>query len=71
MIVTFELEDAQGAFEIVQAKILFPKPRLVTVVFGNNEFVITPLPEINDHEPTPTAGKFPFIVADGEEIQSV
>ena len=57
--------------EIVQAKTLFPKPNPVIVVVGNNEFVITPVPDTNVQPPVPTAGKFPFMVVDGEEMQSV
>lgn len=68
---TFELEGAHGAFAIVQVKTLFPKPKLVMVVFGNNEFVMTPAPETNVQAPAPTAGKFPFMVVLGDEIQSV
>ena len=67
----FETEGAQGAFDIVQAKILFPKPKLVMLVFGNNEFVITPIPEINDQVPTPTPGKLATITVVGLEIQTV
>ena len=56
---------------MVHAKTLFPKPNPVTEVVGKSEFVITPVPETNVQVPVPTAGKFPFIVVVGEEIQSV
>jgi hypothetical protein len=71
VIVTFELEDVHGAFAMVHAKTLFPKPKPVMVVFGNNEFVITPVPETRVHVPAPVEGKFPFMVADGEVTQTV
>lgn len=71
MIVTFETDEAQGELLIVHANTLFPKPSPVIVVVGKSEFVITPVPETNVHAPVPTAGKFPFIVVVGEEIQSV
>jgi len=64
-------EAVHGAFEIVHWKILVPNPKPVTVVFGINEFVITPVPETKVHAPVPDTGKLPFIVVDGEEIQSV
>ncbi len=71
MIVTFELEDAQGLFEIVQAKTFTPSPNPVMVVVGNKELVIVPLPEINVHAPVPTPGKLAAITAVGLFIQSV
>ena len=69
--VTFEIDEAHGALLIVHAKTLFPKPNPVTDVVGKRELVNTALPETKVHAPVPTAGKFPFIVVDGEEIQSV
>lgn len=69
--VTFELDGGQGELLIVHAKTLFPTPKPVTEVLGRSEFVITPLPETKVHAPVPMAGKFPFIVVDGEETQSV
>ena len=71
MIVTFELEEAQGLFVIVQAKIFAPSPNPVIVELGNNEFVIIPLPEINVHTPVPIPGKLAAIVVVGLEIQIV
>ena len=56
---------------IVHANTLVPKPKPVIVVVGKRELVMTPVPETNVHAPVPTAGKFPFIVVLGEEIQSV
>lgn len=40
-------------------------------VVGESEFVIVPEPESKLHVPIPTNGVFAFIVAVGEEIQSV
>ena len=50
---------------------MLPKPNPVTVVFGKREFVITPVPETKVHAPVPAAGKFPFMLVDGEEAQRV
>ena len=71
MIVTFELDGKQGALEIVHSKTFVPDPKPVTLVFGNNEFVIIPVPEISVQAPAPAVGKFPFRIVLGEEIQSV
>ena len=67
----FELDEAQGAFEMVQAKILFPTPKPVIEVVGDNEFEIVPTPEIKVQTPVPATAVFPFIVVVGLEIQSV
>ncbi len=48
------MDGAQGAFEMVHANTLFPKPKPVILVFGSNEFVITPVPETKVHAPEPT-----------------
>ena len=69
--VTFEIELAQGAFEMVHAKTLFPIANPVIEVVGNNEFVIIPDPETKVQTPVPTVGKLADIFADGLEIQSV
>ena len=50
---------------------MVPTESPVIVVLGNNEFVTTPIPETNVHPPVPTAGKFPFIVAVGDETHKV
>ena len=71
VIVTFELEFAQGEFEIVQAKTFAPNPNPVIVVLGINEFVIVPDPEIRDQVPTPTVAVFAAMIVVGLEIQSV
>ena len=71
MIVTFELDEAQGELEMVHAKTLVPKPNPVILVVGESEFVIVPLPEINVQTPVPTIAAFAFIVVVGEEIQRV
>ena len=69
--VTVAIEGAHGAFEIVQAKTLFPKPNPVTLVPGESELVMTPVPDTNVQAPVPTRGKFAFITATGDEIQTV
>ena len=71
MIVTFETEARQGLLEMVHANTFVPNPNPVTEVFGNNELVIIPDPEINDHVPTPTIALFAAITVVGLEIQSV
>ena len=63
MIVTLEVVGTQGLLEMVHAKTLFPKPNPVMVVLGISEFVMTPLPEINDHAPVPKVAIFAAIVA--------
>jgi hypothetical protein len=69
--VIVEDEAKQGAFEIVHWKTFVPNAKPVIVVVGNNEFVITPVPETKVQAPTPTDGKLAFITVDGEEIQIV
>ncbi len=71
MIVTLEIEGAHGAFEIVQANTLFPKPNPVIDVVGDNELVMTPVPDTKVQPPDPIPGKFALITVVGEEIQSV
>ena len=68
---TFETEFAQGAFEMVHAKTFTPNGKPLIEVVGDNEFVIVPPPETNDHVPVPTVAVFADIVAFGEEIQIV
>lgn len=69
--VTFEVEGVHGLLEMVHAKTLLPNPKPVMLVLAKVGFVIVPLPEINVHEPVPTAGVFPAIVVVGDETQSV
>ena len=69
--VTFATEGRHGALDMVQAKTLFPKPNPVTLVTGESELVMTPVPDTNVQAPVPTKGKFAFIDVVGEEIQSV
>lgn len=71
VIATVEDDDVQGALVIVHLKIFVPIARPVTVVPGESEFVIIPVPETNVQAPVPTAGKFPFKVVVGEDTQSV
>ena len=70
-IVRSEMEERQGGFEIVHLKTFIPSANPVMVVLGKSEFVITPVPEINDQVPTPVPGTLPVIVVVGVEIQSV
>ena len=69
--VTVDAEEAQGAFEIVQANTLFPKPKPVMEVVGESEFVITPVPETNVHAPVPTVAAFAAISVFGLVIHNV
>jgi len=70
-IATVETDGAQGALEIVHAKMFVPKPKPVTEVVGDNELVIVPLPEIKVQAPVPVTAALPFIIVDGDEIQRV
>ena len=56
---------------IVHANTLVPKPKPVIVVVGKRELVMTPLPETNDHVPTPTVAVFAAIKALGLVIHKV
>ncbi len=69
--VTLSTDAAQGLFEMVQTNTFWPTANPVIVVVGNNELVITPLPETNVQTPVPTAGKFAAIMVLGLEIQMV
>ena len=69
--VTFELDGGHGAFEIVHAKTLFPNPKPVIDVVGDNELVIVPAPETRVHAPIPTVAVLAVITVVGDEIQSV
>ena len=71
VIVTFEEDGAQGALEMVQAKIFTPNPKPVMEVVGESELVIVPLPDINVHTPVPTVAVFAVIKVLGLVIQSV
>mgnify|MGYP003394699347 CR=1 FL=1 len=63
VMVTLEIELAQGGFEIVHLKTFAPTPGPVIVVEGDNEFVIVPDPEIKVHAPVPITGVFAAMVA--------
>ncbi len=71
IIATVAVVAKQGAFEIVHSKTFVPNPNPVIDVVGDNEFVIVPEPETNDHVPTPTVAVLAVITVVGEEIQSV
>ena len=65
------VDATQGAFEIVHEKIFVPTASPVMDVVGDNEFVITPVPETKLHVPIPTVAEFALIVVVGVVIQSV
>ncbi len=69
--VTFELEGAQGELEIVQAKTLFPKPNPVIDVVGDNELVMTPVPDTKVQTPVPTVAAFAVMNVFGLVIHKV
>ncbi len=71
VMVTFEIDEAHGALEIVQAKMLLPIANPVIELEGDNELVIVPLPETKVQTPIPTVAVLAAIVVVGEEIQSV
>jgi hypothetical protein len=56
---------------MVHWKIFVPAASPVIVLVGKSELVIVPVPEIKFQAPVPTAGKFPFMVVVGEEMQRV
>ena len=56
---------------MVHLKIFVPKPKPVTDVVGESEFVIIPDPDTSVHSPVPEVATFPAIVAFGEEMQTV
>ncbi len=66
-----ETDAGQGLFTTVHWKTLSPRASPVTLVLANNEFVITPEPDVNDHDPTPNAGGVAPKVAFGLERQTV
>ena len=63
-------EAAQGAFEMVHLKVLFPTPNPVMVEFGELGETIVPLPPIKVQTPVPAVGVFAAITA-LELIQTV
>lgn len=63
-------DAAQGGFEVVQRKVLFPTPNPVIVVAGLVGVVIVPDPPIKVQTPDPAVGVFAAIVA-VELIQTV
>ena len=56
---------------MVHAKTFIPSPIPVMEVFGNKEFVITPLPETIDQVPTPLVAVFAAITAFGLDKHKV
>jgi len=71
VMLTLETDEEHGKFEMVHAKIVVPTANPVILVVGDKELVIVPLPEINDHVPTPAVGLFAAIVAVGVLAQTV
>lgn len=59
---TSSVEAAQGALEMVHLNVQAPA-RPVSPEVGELGVVIVPVPEINVHNPVPTAGVFPARVA--------
>ena len=61
--VTCELDDEQGEFDIVHSKMLGPTPKPVIPEVGEPEVVIVPVPLINVQVPVPIVGVLPAKVA--------
>ena len=68
---TVEVDAAQGGFEMVHSKIFIPKPKPVTEVVGESEFVIIPEPEIKLHAPVPVVATFAFNAVVGDDMHKV
>ena len=66
-----ETEGEHGELEIVHLKTFIPNPNPVMFVVGESEFVMMPVPEINDQVPTPTVALLAAITVVGVEIQMV
>ena len=64
IIVIVEVEEAQGAFEIVHTNKFEPKLKPVTCEDELPALVILPVPVITDQSPVPLAGMFAFKVAE-------
>ena len=63
VIITLLLEEEQGELEMVQLKVLLPVPSPVIVDVGFEGAVIVPAPLTKLHNPVPTEGIFPAMVA--------
>jgi hypothetical protein len=68
--ITSSNDEAQGAFEVVHLKVLFPTPNPVIVVAGFVGVVIVPDPPIKVQRPVPAVGVLAAIIA-FELIQTV
>ena len=64
VIVTVEVDEAQGAFEIVHMNTFAPTPKPVTPDVGDDEVVIVPAPLTSVHVPVPVTGALPANVAE-------
>lgn len=69
--VTSDVEAGHGAFVMVHANTLFPKPNPVIAVVGDTELETTPDPEIKLQVPVPASATLAFIVVVGEEAHRV
>lgn len=69
--VTLDVEGGHTPLVIDHLNTLFPTGKPVIVVVGDNEFVMVPPPEINDHVPTPTVAVLAAMVIEPVEIQIV
>jgi hypothetical protein len=64
VMLTFVDEDAQGGFEIVQAKVYVVPALPVNVDVGLvGDVIVPPVPDTIVHNPVPTTGVFPASVA--------
>lgn len=63
VIVTVDVEAAQGGFEIVHMNTFGPTPNPVTPEVGDDGVVIVPAPLTNVQAPVPAVGVFPASVA--------
>ena len=65
---TFDCEEGHEPFDMVQVNSFKPVFKPVTPVLGLSGAVMVPEPFVNDHEPLPLRGVFPFNVVVAEQI---
>ena len=70
-ICTVDVVGEQPTVPIFHCNVFIPKPKLVTVLFGEFTEVTVPLPETTLQVPVPTPGVLPLNVVDAELIQTV
>ena len=68
VMVTVEVDEGQGALEMVHSKTFAPVPNPVIPLVGDPGVVIIPAPLTNVHVPTPTVGAFPASVVDDAQM---